>query len=72
MILPSHHSEEEHDDHDEEDCGCKVEVDETTWEVLLADDDDPKELNEQEKKELLKLHKYFAHRNGSKLWENLL
>ena len=31
-----------------------------------------KTLTEEEKKELLKLHKYFAHRNASKLWEHLL
>ena len=35
-------------------------------------EDDGKELSDSEKKEILKLHKFFAHRNGRKLWDNLL
>ena len=33
--------------------------------------DDGKELTVEEKEEVLKLHKYFAHRNPKKLWDNL-
>ena len=32
---------------------------------------DEKCLTKEEKKDILKLHKYFAHRSGKKLWENL-
>ena len=40
--------------------------------VFFADnDDDSKDLTAEEKNEVLKLHKYFAHRSGRKLWENL-
>ena len=48
----------------------QVEFDQVLWNVLLTDDDSS-ELSNVEIKEVLKLHKYFAHRNGKKLWENL-
>ena len=47
-----------------------VEFNQVLWDVLLCEDD-ANELTNSEKKEVLKLHKYFAHRNGRKLWENL-
>ena len=34
-------------------------------------EEDESELTEAERKEIIKLHKYFAHRSGQKLWENL-
>ena len=40
------------------------------WSIFLSDEDS-KELTEEEKKEILKLHKYFAHRNTKNLWDNL-
>ena len=40
------------------------------WDILLTEDDS-KELSDDDKKEVLKLHKYFAHRSGEKLWQNL-
>ena len=47
-----------------------IEFDPILWNVLFSEDD-VKELTETEKKEVLKLHRYFAHRSGRKLWENL-
>ena len=80
LILLSHHNEEgkhipgENSDDDD------TEFDPLIWDVLLAETDDGKELEsedakkltEEEVKEILKLHRYFAHRCGNKLWENLL
>ena len=40
------------------------------WNVLMNSADE-KCLTKEEKKDILKLHKYFAHRSGKKLWENL-
>jgi hypothetical protein len=37
---------------------------------VLFNEDDETQLTETEK-EILKLHRYFSHRNGQKLWENL-
>ena len=80
LILLSHHNEEgkhipggNSDDDD-------TEFDPLIWDVLLAETDDGKELEsddakqltEEEVKEILKLHRYFVHRCGNKLWENLL
>ena len=64
-IFLSHHSEFE-----DEDC---VMIDGHLLDVFFmdGDDDDKKELSDEEKNEVLKLHKYFAHRSGRKLWENL-
>ena len=61
-IFMVHH--EENIDNDE------IEFDSNLWDVLLAGTDE-KELTEEEEKEVLKLHRYFAHRSGRKLWENL-
>ena len=44
-------------------------MDPIVWAALFSDDE--KDLTEAEEKEILKLHRYFAHRSGSKLWENL-
>jgi hypothetical protein len=38
----------------------------------ISSEDDSEELTQEEEKEILKLHKYFAHRNARKLWDNLL
>ena len=62
LVFLSHHEEDSSD--------CEIEIDPMLWEVFLSEDDG-KELSEEEKKEILKLHKYFAHRNGRKLWDNL-
>ena len=48
----------------------EIELDSEMWKVLLSERDE-KELTETEKKEIVKLHRYFAHRSGSKLWDNL-
>ena len=40
------------------------------WDILLSDNCDG-ERTEVKEKEILKLHRYFAHRSGQKLWENL-
>ena len=42
------------------------------WNIFLSEDDTADELTDDEKKEILKLHKYFAHRNARKLWDKLL
>lgn len=62
-VFLSHHTETD-DDID------GIEFDPIIWNVLFSEDD-VKELTETEKKEVLKLHRYFAHRSGRKLWENL-
>ena len=62
QIFLSHHQEEKEE---EQEC-----LETSLWNVLLTEDDESG-LTEQEKKEVLKLHKYFAHRNGQKLWQNL-
>ena len=54
----------------EEDFEYQVEFNHVLWDVLL-NETEAKELTDSEKKEVLKLHKYFAHRKGIKLWENL-
>ena len=72
LILLSHHDKGGNNIHDEENDNCQIELDEVIWDVLLADDDSQRELSKEEEKELLKLHRYFAHRSGPKLWENLL
>ena len=63
-VFLSHHEEEISDE-------CQIEVNPLVWEMFHSEDD-VRELTEEEKKEVLKLHKYFAHRNARKLWENLL
>ena len=42
---------------------CGIELDKNVWNVFLSNDD-AKELTMEEKEEVLKLHKYFAHRNA--------
>ena len=61
VFLPHHQEEED----EQEDC-----LETSIWNILLTEDDESG-LTEEEKKEILKLHKYFAHRNGQKLWQNL-
>ena len=58
-----------HEDNSDE---CEVEIDPAIWNIFLSEDDTADELTDDEKKEILKLHKYFAHRNARKLWDNLL
>ena len=55
LFLFSHHKEGNEYDHND-----PIEV---CWDVLLAVNDG-NVMSELEKKEVLKLHKYFAHRNG--------
>ena len=57
--------------HDEDFDVKEVELSSEFWNIFLSEDDG-KELSDSEKKEILKLHKFFAHRNGRKLWDNLL
>ena len=68
------HVPEDHEDSimssQEEDYENQVEFDQVLWDVLLSETE-AKDLTESEKKEVLKLHKYFAHRKGNKLWDNL-
>jgi hypothetical protein len=64
MIFNSHHEEEKSNDY-------QIEVNPWVWE-LFHSEEEVKSLSEEEKKEVLKLHKYFAHRNARKLWTNLL
>ena len=47
-----------------------MEFDPKVWDVLLSGKEE-KDLTEAEEKEILKFHRYFAHRSGSKLWDNL-
>ena len=61
-IFLSHHEEENNEE--------EIEFTTNLWNVLLSEDTKT-ELTEPEKKEVLKLHRYFAHRSGRKLWENL-
>ena len=63
LVFLSHH--EQNTDEGE------VEINPKIWEIFTCEDD-AKELTTDEKKEILKLHKYFAHRNARKLWDNLL
>ena len=63
-IFISHHEEENSND-------SQIEVNPWVWE-LFHSEEEVKSLTEEEKKEVLKLHKYFAHRNARKLWTNLL
>ena len=56
--------------HMEEIDDSEVELDFNVWEIFLTAVN-AQELTENEKKEVLKLHKYFAHRNAKKLWDNL-
>ena len=63
-VFLSHHEEELSDD-------SQIEVNPLVWEMFYSEDE-VKDLTEEEQKEVLKLHKYFAHRNARKLWENLL
>ena len=58
----SHHVEEDDDEH--------IELNSGLWDILLSETDES-DLTDEEKKEVLKLHRYFAHRSGRKLWENL-
>ena len=64
-ILMVHHAEKEPLDDDE-----VFQLDTDVWNSLMSEDCEM-ELSEQEKQEILKLHRYFAHRSGQKLWENL-
>ena len=57
--------------HEEEECQDEIEIDHRVLDLFFAEDCDNTNLTEEEKKEVLKLHKYFAHRSGQKLWENL-
>ena len=61
-IFVSHHEEEEDD--------TEIELDSSIWNILFSHNGE-EELNDVEKKEVLKLHRYFAHRSGKKLWQNL-
>ena len=63
------HDEPNQSSHGEQ-CEDVVEFDQVLWDVLLSDKEADK-LTENERKEVLKLHRYFAHRNGKKLWENI-
>ena len=69
-IFLSHH-EKVTGNHEEANDDLEIELDQVLWDVLLSEKDG-NELTEIEKKEILKLHRYFAHRSGKKLWENLL
>ena len=61
-IFLSHHVKEFDD--------CEVELDGKVCDIFYSVDD-AIELTQDERKEVLKLHKYFAHRNAKKLWDNL-
>ena len=58
----SHHVEGENDE--------QIELNSFLWDILLMETDES-DLTDEEKREVLKLHRYFAHRSGRKLWENL-
>ena len=63
-IFLSHHEADADED--------VVEINSKILDIFFTEDEeDNSELNEEEKKEIVKLHKYFAHRSGRKLWENL-
>ena len=55
QTLLSHHEEENEKYHDD--------LDPALWNILLTDEDES-ELTEAERKEIMKLHRYFAHRSG--------
>ena len=55
--------------HQEESCEDAIVLNPDIWEAFEMETDQD-DLTDEEKKEILKLHKYFAHRNGAKLWEN--
>ena len=61
-IFLSHHEEEMND--------TQVDCNQMLWEVLLSEEE-ANELTETEKREIVKLHRYFANRSGRKLWQNL-
>jgi hypothetical protein len=61
-ILMVHHVEEKDDD--------EFEMNPAIWNILLSENDESA-LTQEEEKEISKLHRYFAHRSGQKLWENL-
>ena len=65
LLHADHHSSSHDADIDDQ-----VEFDPVLWDVLLCEDE-ANELTKSEKQEVLKLHRYFAHRSGHKLWENL-
>ena len=48
----------------------EIELSDVIWDIFFSEDE-AKELTEAEQKEVLKLHRYFAHRSGAKLWNNL-
>ena len=48
----------------------ELELNTKVWNVLFSEKD-AKELTDEEQKEILKLHRYFAHRSGNRLWEIL-
>ena len=56
--------------HDEVTDPTENQCSDISWEVLLSEEE-AAELTETEKKEMLKLDRYFTHRSGQKLWENL-
>ena len=64
-VFIAHHDEEFEQNEEHE-----IEFNEILWNVLFSDDEET-ELTEEEKKEVLKLHRYFAHRSGQKHWQNL-
>ena len=76
-ILSQHHHEENKTEsiflshHEEDSDDYELEINPAVWNIFLSEDDS-KELTQEEEKEVLKLHKYFAHRNARKLWDNLL
>ena len=57
--------------HEEEQDDKEFEFNLDAWNILMNDTDE-KCLTREEERDILKLHKYFAHRSGKKLWENLL
>ena len=62
-VFLSHHAEDQEDE--------ELEFNLDAWNILINGIDE-KCLTREEQKDILKLHKYFAHRSGKKLWENLL
>ena len=62
-ILMVHHVEENNND-------AEFELNPAIWNILFSENDESA-LTQQEEKEISKLHRYFAHRSGQKLWENL-
>ena len=56
--------------HEEEVEGSQADCADFSWDILLSEDD-ANDLTEEEKNEVLKFHRYFAHRSGHKLWQNL-